>query len=376
MARRLPDGPGIAAPGRAVLAASAGQHLCRNDRQSELDLVLRAWVTDGAHSEQTLLRMSETVRRFSARLDALGVGCFCAVTPNVAAEFCTAPTRTGTPAELPTQHGRRTALRMLFRSLRAAGFPVGDPTVDLMLPPRSSTAARPLTDDEVTLCRATSQWGMAAGRRALIWALGEATAVSSEITAVRVQHLDDPRTPTQVWLTGTTRHDPRWGRLSEWGRQVLARHLQQRREGVDGVVLDPQLLLAYGGAATPGGATAQVRSCQALREVLDRAGLAQEADVRPSSLRHWAGRRLLDRGSPIEQVALALGHRSLDACAEDIGLTWRVLAVEPPAPAMRSGAEGASAAATDCPDATGAAGQHAGTDGVDHGSTSARRRGR
>jgi hypothetical protein len=45
--------------------------------------------------------------------------------------------------------------------------------------------------------------------------------------------------------------------------------------------------------------------------------------VRPSSLRHWAGRTAYDAGSPIEAVARLLGHRSLDATAEDIALTWR-----------------------------------------------------
>jgi integrase/recombinase XerC len=45
--------------------------------------------------------------------------------------------------------------------------------------------------------------------------------------------------------------------------------------------------------------------------------------VRPTSVRHWAGRAIYDAGARIDQVALALGHRSLDETATDIGLDWR-----------------------------------------------------
>ena len=67
----------------------------------------------------------------------------------------------------------------------------------------------------------------------------------------------------------------------------------------------------------------QAAACMALKAVLRLAGLAKEPDVRPGSVRHWAGRSLYDAGLPIHEVALALGHRSLDETAADIGLRWR-----------------------------------------------------
>jgi integrase/recombinase XerC len=171
------------------------------------------------------------------------------------------------------------------------------------------------------LCRATAQlgWPAAARLRAVVWALGETGAVTSEITTLTVAGLDDPADPAAVRLPGTARHDPRPGELSAWGRRILARHVADLI-GRGATAATP---LAYAGAAPLGGAKAQAAACNALRHVLDHAGFRHDADVRPASLRNWAGRRLYDAGTPIEQVARALGHRSLDACAEDIALAWR-----------------------------------------------------
>ncbi|MGB8650072.1 MAG: site-specific integrase [Mycobacteriales bacterium] len=291
------------------------------DLDAAVTAVLTYWTRSGIHSVQTQVRMSEIVLRFSTRLQSLGLRDFAAVTPAEAAAFVTAPTRHGRHPELATQHGRRNALRTLYRTLRCLGLLANDPTLDLALPPRSLRAARPLTDDEVTLARASAP--MSRGRsglmRTVAWALGEATAVSSEITTLRVCDLDNPQAPRRVVLPGTTRHDPRLGELTDWGTAIVSARVEQLRRSGQG----QQALLAYGGAAPPGGAKAQASVCNSLRDVLDAAGLAAEPDVRPGSLRHWAGRRAYDGGASIEQVARLLGHRSLDAAAQDIALTWR-----------------------------------------------------
>jgi integrase/recombinase XerC len=282
--------------------------------------VVAAWAAAGAHSEQTLARMGETTHRFARRLQAQGVASFSDVSPGHARGFIHAPVAGGTAPEIATQHARRTAIRTLYRTLRLLGYPVADPTLDLALPPRGLTVARPLTDDEVTLCRASAQvvTGRAAWVRVTAWALGEATAVSSEITRIRICDLNDAIRPTTVQLPGTKRHDPRTGTLTDWGQRILAARVQRLQE--QGSV--ETALLAYGGTAPPGGAKAQASVCNALREVLIAGGLAAEPDVRPTSLRHWAGRAAYDRGLPLHEVALLLGHRSLDATADDIALSW------------------------------------------------------
>ncbi|WP_345502992.1 tyrosine-type recombinase/integrase [Pedococcus ginsenosidimutans] len=263
--------------------------------------------------------MTETAQRFAGRLTAIGIGAFADVRPETAQAFVSARTIKGRPPELATRHARRTALRTLYRTLRSLRLADGDPTLDLDLPPRGELVARPLTDDEITLCRASAQLrpGRRASTRCVAWALGEATAVSSEITAITVADLDDPLNPTWVRLPGTRRHDPRTAALTHWGAAVIAHRVR------DLAGCGPQTLLAYGGRAPAGDAKAQASVCNALRHVLDAAGLAAEPDVRPASLRHWAGRTAHDTGTPIEGVARLLGHRSLDAAAEDIALTWR-----------------------------------------------------
>jgi len=280
------------------------------------------WSASGDFTEQTLTRCGETISRFARRLAAQGVTEVANVTAEHCRGFVIAPTLDGRPPELTTQHARRTALRMMFRTLREMGVDVGDPTLDLQLPARTATAARPLTDAEVTLCRASTRLGEAGAaslQRAVAWALGEATAVTSEISAVRVGDVDDPDAPRWVRLPGTRRHDPRLGELTGWGAAILSRQLRvlHDRRGT------PATLLTYRGAGTPGQATAQAAACNAVGAVLALAGLAQEADVRPASLRNWAGRRLYDAGMPIEQVARRMGARSLDTVATDLALDWR-----------------------------------------------------
>jgi len=96
-----------------------------------------------------------------------------------------------------TMHLRRSALRLYFRMLREMKLFVGDPTVDLGLPPRSCLAVRPLTDDEVALCRCFSLRTLSETRQPAAWALAEATARTSEIPNIRVSdldRLDGPRT--------------------------------------------------------------------------------------------------------------------------------------------------------------------------------------
>ena len=307
MARRLPDASAIARPTRAAVST-----------EQELRQVFSAWEVSRAHSSQTDARMSESLHRFAARLQAQGVRTFIAVTAEQAASFVHAPLPDGRYPEVNTQHARRTAVRALYRTLRQLGYPVGDPTLDLVLVPREARVARPLTSAEVLLCRATAQ--ATSGRawiRAAAWALGESGAVSSEITRVRVCDLIDPANPEQVRLPGTRRARPRVVELTPWARQVLGRRLMSLR--LSGR-LRPGALLAYEGAAPPGGAKAQAAACNALRNVMEAAGLANDPDVRPASLRHWVGRSAYDAGASLDEVAALLGHRSLDATAADIAL--------------------------------------------------------
>jgi hypothetical protein len=89
----------------------------------------------------------------------------------------------------------------------------------------------------------------------------------------------------------------------------------------------PERPLTYAGSSN--GQAPQVSSCIAVSQILRRAGLATEPDVRPLSVSVWAGRKALDAGGRIEDVARLLGARSLDQTARLVGLEWRDDRTEP-----------------------------------------------
>lgn len=233
------------------------------------------------------------------------------VTQSTAHSFVTAPTSAGEPPSTSTMHWRRTALRLLFRAARRHGLVDGDPTLDLDLPPRSSLGTRPLTDDEITLCRSVAQWSLAGSRRSAAWALAEATCRSSELPNITGDDID--LDSGRIWIAGGKATQPRTGQLTEWGLvQVRA-----RLEELD-ALLQP---IVYSGRSSAG--AGQVSGAAAIVDVLTRAGLNQEPDVRPGSVAAWAGRRVLEETGRIDCAARALGVRSLDRAARIVAWDWQ-----------------------------------------------------
>ncbi|CAN5881765.1 hypothetical protein BH23ACT2_BH23ACT2_26250 [soil metagenome] len=239
-----------------------------------------------------------------------GVRSLSAVTAKVAMDFVHAGTGGGQSPSVSTMHWRRTALRLVFRAARRADLVEGDPTLDVELPPRSSLGTRPLTDDEVTLCRSVAQWSLNGSRRAAVWALAEATCRSSELPHITADHVD--LDSGRVWIAGGKATNQREGRLTEWGLTQV----QARIEELD----EPTRPLVYSGRSPAG--PGQVSGASALIDVLTRAGLHHEPDVRPGSVAAWAGRRALEDTGRIDLAARALGVRSLDRAAGIVAWDW------------------------------------------------------
>src|SRR5438128_8843241 len=189
----------------------------------------------------------------------------------------------------------------------------GDPTQDLVLPPRSCLPVRPLTDDEIVVCRSFSLQTLTATRQPAAWALAEATARTSEIPHIVVSDLDFMN--RRVWIHGSSKAEARWGFLSDWGATQLARRIGSLKNVA---VEDPAV--AYEGRGSE--ESAQASSCIAIAETLMRAGIGREPDVRPGSVVAWAGRRVFEETASIEEVARRLGIRSLDRAARFIGWGW------------------------------------------------------
>ncbi len=268
------------------------------------------WASGDAHLDSTVERMGEVAGRF-ARFVAHRAD-IAEVTPGDCEAFVHAHTRTGVPPSTATLHFRRTTIRAVFRTLRHRGVDLGDPTLDLVLEPRTVRSTRALTDDEVTLVRVCAL-GRAREplRAASTVALAEATATTREIPLVQAADVD--LVAGTVRLPGGARVDARTATLTPWGAGVLRRHLASVDVG--------EPVLAVRG--DPAALAAQAAACNLLAALLDAAGLRAEPDVRPGSVRAWAG-EVVHRGTGrIEDAARALGVRSLDAAADLVGLDWR-----------------------------------------------------
>lgn len=255
-----------------------------------------------------LVRLAERFEAFC--LNGFGVAELDDVSPAVVQSFVSAAGADGHPAGPSLQRARRAALRALYRCGRALDVASTDPTADIQLPALSSLRARPLTDDEVLECRAASTWSLTSTRRAMAWALAEATCRSGEIPNVVPRDVDIDS--GAVVIRGGGRCRPRVGQLTGWGWEQVAVHL-------DGGV-DPDASLIYSGETARLGGLVSANS--AISQVLQRAGLADEPDVRPSSVVAWAGTKVLERTGRIELVADALGLTSLDRAASFIGWDW------------------------------------------------------
>ena len=278
-----------------------------------LEEIRRSKLTD-----QSTYRMSELLVRFTVFVDkGLRLGSADQISAEQVVEFIRA--RISTPAgpqppSVATMHLRRSALRLYFRTLRQLGMCEGDPTIDLVLPPRSCLAVRPLTDDEIVVCRSFSLQTLTATRQPAAWALAEATARTSEIHHVLVSDLD--LTNNRVWIHGSSKAEARWGSLSDWGATQLARRVGSLN---DELTDDPAVVYEGSGSEESG----QVSSCISVAETLTRAGIGKEPDVRPGSVVAWAGRRVFEETGSIEEVARRLGMRSLDRAARFIGWGWK-----------------------------------------------------
>lgn len=281
------------------------------DVESAVRAVTTSLADQGVLSRQSLIRFVELIDQFARHLERVHrIESLTDVTSQVAAAFIESESVSGSPT-LSVRHLRRTAIRMLFRVSRDLGLAHGDPTLDLKLPPRERGAFRALTSDEVALCRLVSVATLEETRLPAAWALAEATARTSELSEITSADVDLER--GRVWLRGGTFIEPRWGTLSYWGRGWVARRVR--------ALDDAARPLTYDGNGSA--QSRQAAACLSIASTLARAGLGDEAGVRPLSLTARSGQRLLEQTGRIELVALRLGMRSLDRTARLIGLDWQ-----------------------------------------------------
>ena len=308
---RNPDRPFL--PLREVLARSAW--LTQPSLQESLALVASHLDSLG-FTDLSYRRMNAEIGRYVSELHFRGVRSLNAATPEHARTFVFGPVRDRVrrdewkdPAPATTAL-RRTATRTLYMVARHLGLADSDPTLDIKVEPRTGRRARPLSEGEEMLGRVASRMYFTDAWNPSIWALGQASATTSEMGAARVR--DVRLNSRNVWLTGSRNREPRWGKLTYWGHDMLAARIEELDN-------DPDRLLVYDGI----GGLDRAASSVGMRmiDILTRAGL-REPSIVPSSLAAWAGRVTFDETSRIECAAKTLGVRSLDAAAEIIGWKW------------------------------------------------------
>ncbi|MGI8756735.1 MAG: hypothetical protein ACR2MB_12935 [Acidimicrobiales bacterium] len=271
-----------------------------------------AWVLSAWSADVEARRVVKVLKRFiQFSYQGFRIAWLDEVTPEVAAQFVNATAGGGEAASVSLRHLRRLAVRLLFRVARSEGHQLGDPTLDIHLPSRSQLSTRPLMDAEVMICRGAAQWSLEDTRRTAAWALAEATCRTAELPFITVADLELKR--SRVWIHGGRRPAERWGRLDEWAVEHLGRRLAVVGE-------DPAAPVVYSGDDQRG--AGQVAACTAIQDVLVRAGLGGEPDVRAASVAAWAGRRILNETGRIDVVAHRLGLRSLDRAARIIAWDW------------------------------------------------------
>ena len=230
------ENPMAFVPGRANMDRPGA-----NVTPSELLGVVLHGLKEAGLADQSMPRVAETVARFTAYLErGHGIQSVHDIGTGHVAGFVfaplPAPSGRGRPA-IATMHLRRTALRLYFRIARQEGVIQADPTVDLHLPARSRVAVRPLTSDEITLCRSFSLKSLTATRHPAAFALAEATARTAEIPHIRVSDLDLER--GRVWVHGSPKTEARWGYPSQWGLLQFARRVEAVKGGSEP---DPRLV--------------------------------------------------------------------------------------------------------------------------------------
>lgn len=209
-----------------------------------------------------------------------------------------------------TASNRCWATRRFFHELIRLGVVNCDPTAEISVQRGDGVSARPLTDREEHDGRKHSPRTRRDTRGPAAWALGRATAYSTEATLVEPADLFEE--VGLVWLRGGHGRAPRWGHLEDWDIASLLNRIDYL-----GVRRDEPVSLIYEGDGSDD--SRQASGSDALYEIFQRAGYGSDRAVKPSSLPAWAGRKVFELCRDLDEVRHRLGVTSLDRTLSIIG---------------------------------------------------------
>lgn len=295
---------------RALVGCLSGVHVGQPEARRQVDSILTYLGSEAVLAAQTREKLSETADHLATFCEARGTLQLEDLGAADVRLFVNARNRTGGSPALATRHLRRTNLRILFSAGRSLGHRLGDPTLDVSLPPRSLKGTRPLTENEISLCRLAARRRPRPDRKTAAFALAEATATTGEMPYIELHHLDLESGTLE--LPGSRHNEARTGQLTEWGARMLTGWVSRLPAG-SGVIYNGD------GRSLKG---PQSSASQLIYKILELAGLSGEPDVRAGSIGAWAARCIFDETNDIAAAARALGARSLDTAARRIGWNW------------------------------------------------------
>lgn len=284
-----------------------------------LALVEAMWDGDveaGDMSAQTRARYVPLIRQFAAFAEADG-----ATTLDEAAAVsydswlvAWGGDRQGTcqPPSLASRHMRSCAVRALYRSARILGLASAHPRYEAAS--GASRQGRPLNEVEAETLRSIAT-ATRHTRHASAAAIALSGGGSSDIGAMTADDVD---------LANGTLRLPGGGRTQsrnvaipgQWEYEILAHRLHDLRRYGDPT--DRGLVVLRKGSA----ASRQAGAAIALDELLSRAGIRRDPDVKPASIQRWAATVLFEHSGSIAEAARLLGTASLDTAASAIGWDW------------------------------------------------------
>lgn len=225
--------------------------------------------------------------------------------------FVNWPTMMGGRARTPgssTKRNRLTGLRRAFKSLRQMGYEMPDPTIDVVALLDRTLDPNVCSDSDIEKLREGAPIGLFDSCNAALLALAEAGATNGEIKEIRASdvNLED----RVVRLPGNARVDERINELSDWGVMVL-RERFSFIDGDDFVVVNSN------------GSQASEASVSQMFRLIASYGNVGRNGFNINSVRAWRARAIYLENGRIQDAALFLGNRSLDASVALMGLEWR-----------------------------------------------------
>ena len=224
--------------------------------------------------------------------------------------FLNTPVKRGRSFAAPkpkTIDNRLWAVQHVYVALRYFGYRIPDPTQDITVRLDRRMVSECCTDDEVVALREAAPATLFDSSFAVILALAELGATNGEMRKLKVCDVDPSR--GVVSLSGGPRNDPRTNQLTPWGREILTQRLV--------AVGSPWLVVN-----TFDQPVSEQTISQRFRELVAVSRIRRRG-LNINSVRAWRARSVYDTTGLIQDAARFLGHRSLDATAEMIGLEWR-----------------------------------------------------